>query len=73
MLGGKEMICECGVVMVYKPQIRLIKYDGFEDSVLVTGWWCSGCDDGILAGEELVKYNRELHDLKVRVSEYSPT
>lgn len=63
----KSQSCpECGATMKYGPRVRAIKYGDLEDRVRVTGWWCSSCDEGILAGDELQKYSRALQDLKAR-------
>lgn len=55
---------ECGGTMKYGPRTRVIKYGDLEEKVRVTGWWCSSCDEGILAGDELQKYSRGLQGLK---------
>lgn len=63
---------ECGGTMKYGPRVRVIKYGDLEDKVRVTGWWCSSCGEGILAGDELRKYSRALQDLKARTEQVLP-
>ena len=49
-----------------------LSYRGFEETVMLPGWYCSECGEGIHNGEEMKITDRVLRDLKAKASGVFP-
>jgi HTH-type transcriptional regulator/antitoxin MqsA len=53
--------------MVWKERPTTVQYQGHQATVKATGWWCTSCGEGILAGKELLVRERAFKELKATV------
>ncbi len=58
---------ECGGPMVWETRDDWIEYQGHRRTFNSTGWWCTKCGEGILAGEELSKGFRVHAELRAEI------
>lgn len=57
----------CGRVMRYEKRDDVLSYKGHERTIKTLAWWCTHCDEAILAGEALKAQEMAFQELKAEV------
>ena len=55
--------------MVYESRPDVLEYKGHQKTIQTLAWWCTKCEDGILAGEPLAAQEKAFLELKAEVDE----
>lgn len=57
----------CSGVMHYEIRREVLTYKGQARTIPTLGWWCTSCDEAILAGAPLDAHEKAYFDLKAEV------
>lgn len=58
---------ECGSVMRRERRADMVSYKGKSRTVRTLAWWCTKCDEAILAGDALIGRQKAFSELKAEV------
>lgn len=61
-----------GARMIRDERKITLSYRGFEDTVMLPGWYCSECGESVHNGEEMKISDRVLRELKAKASGVFP-